>query len=353
MSNIVQAYVWTNSRHKSNDLLGLVALAEWSNDYGLAWPSIDRLKERLRFSDIRAARFMLRRIEGSGELLTLEHRGLHHTNVYLVTLPFAGRELSWILQNQLPVKRMGKSQADELAERILERRGFDIPPNIEIVEQGSLRSPFRRAENRNGDSGFTENENRNPRVENRNPGSGFQDQNRNPHVENRNGDSGNPLRSEEEGLNLRSSSLPHLRNGHGPKIVNGAAQLLVSLGVAPKIADELGKRPELSPAVVFVTAANLIAECEKSDRLEFGAGLLVHRLRSLPKTATVPELKTSPLAPKHHENCFGLECCNDADDRFGIVSKKGRFDAGSRSAAELVNLMGRWESRTEEDFRAR
>jgi hypothetical protein len=74
MSIKIMTAVWERSRSRGNDLLVLLALADWSNDDGESWPSLRQLADKARTSrqSVIAA---IGRIEQLGELKI--HRRAH------------------------------------------------------------------------------------------------------------------------------------------------------------------------------------------------------------------------------------------------------------------------------------
>jgi helix-turn-helix protein len=78
--------VWKHAKGvQGNDLVILLALADWSNDQGLCWPSISSLARKARVSE-RTARYALGRLETGNYLTRIEHHGRTHTNEYLLNL---------------------------------------------------------------------------------------------------------------------------------------------------------------------------------------------------------------------------------------------------------------------------
>ncbi|HZS19218.1 MAG TPA: helix-turn-helix domain-containing protein [Candidatus Udaeobacter sp.] len=67
MSIKVATQVWERSRHKSGNLLVLLALADHADDYGRAWPGIPRLARKARLSE-RHTRRCLNQLVATGEV---------------------------------------------------------------------------------------------------------------------------------------------------------------------------------------------------------------------------------------------------------------------------------------------
>jgi hypothetical protein len=64
----VMTKVWDNSRHKEGTLLVLLAIADFANDDGVAFPSMKVIAKKARMT-IRNAQLAVRRLERNGELV--------------------------------------------------------------------------------------------------------------------------------------------------------------------------------------------------------------------------------------------------------------------------------------------
>lgn len=73
--------VWENSKQRGNGLLLMLAIADFMNDYGEAWPSIDRLAEKTRCNRSTVID-MMKRCHSDGELDLEEGAGRNGTNRY-------------------------------------------------------------------------------------------------------------------------------------------------------------------------------------------------------------------------------------------------------------------------------
>lgn len=95
MSIAVMAYVWEHSSHGGNELLLLLAIADYADQFGIAWPSVATLAKRGRMSDRQAQR-IIARLEQAGELAISKAKGPKGTHRYQVrmigTLPLFGGE---------------------------------------------------------------------------------------------------------------------------------------------------------------------------------------------------------------------------------------------------------------------
>lgn len=74
MSVAVSALVWANGPTKAADRLMLLAIADNSDDYGLAWPGMERLAAKCCVGPD-AARATVRRLEAAGWLSTIRGGG--------------------------------------------------------------------------------------------------------------------------------------------------------------------------------------------------------------------------------------------------------------------------------------
>lgn len=83
MSVAVMSQVWSHSRHKGSELLLLIAIADFADDSGRAFPSITRLAQKVRLSP-RAVRMLIRRLEASGELTVERGCGRGRSSVYRI-----------------------------------------------------------------------------------------------------------------------------------------------------------------------------------------------------------------------------------------------------------------------------
>jgi hypothetical protein len=84
---------WRHSRAKGGDLLVLLGIADFSNDDGIAYPSVATLARKARLTPRNTQR-SIRRLVGLGELVVERGCGPHGTNLYRITLADAadGRE---------------------------------------------------------------------------------------------------------------------------------------------------------------------------------------------------------------------------------------------------------------------
>lgn len=78
--------VWQNGPAGQGELLVMLALADWCNDAGECWPSMDGIAEKARLSDARSARRIVRRLEADGWIEIDTGGGRHGCNKYVLKL---------------------------------------------------------------------------------------------------------------------------------------------------------------------------------------------------------------------------------------------------------------------------
>ena len=85
MSIYVMTHVWRTSNQSLGSLLVLLALADYSNDDGVSWPTIKSLTQKARLSETQVHR-VLRELQDAGELEIQSAAGPHGTNLYRVVV---------------------------------------------------------------------------------------------------------------------------------------------------------------------------------------------------------------------------------------------------------------------------
>lgn len=86
MSVRTMARVWELSQHRGNDLLMLLAIADFADDEGNAYPSVQTLAQKCRMK-ARNTTAILTAIRKSGELEVRPNEGPKGTNRYRIVLP--------------------------------------------------------------------------------------------------------------------------------------------------------------------------------------------------------------------------------------------------------------------------
>jgi hypothetical protein len=80
------ARVWDLSKHKGSDLLMMLAIADFSDDDGRAYPSVQTLATKCRISSTRHVNRILVVLRDSGELHVGISQGPRGTNLYRIVL---------------------------------------------------------------------------------------------------------------------------------------------------------------------------------------------------------------------------------------------------------------------------
>jgi hypothetical protein len=86
MSIRVMSSVWANSKQSGNDLLVLLALADFADDRGVAFPAVPTLAKKCRMTPRNANR-VLAALRGSGELQIDVSAGPRGANLYRICTP--------------------------------------------------------------------------------------------------------------------------------------------------------------------------------------------------------------------------------------------------------------------------
>ncbi len=79
MSIKVMTRIWEHAQHKGSALLLLLALADYANEEGICWPSIETLAAKIRMSERQTQR-MLRDLIVRGDVYAQAGRGRGHTS---------------------------------------------------------------------------------------------------------------------------------------------------------------------------------------------------------------------------------------------------------------------------------
>lgn len=89
MSVTTMARVWATSSHSGTELLMLLAIADFSDDDGRAYPAVATLAKKCRMTD-RNARMILANLRDSEELIVRFGEGPKGANQYLIADPLKG-----------------------------------------------------------------------------------------------------------------------------------------------------------------------------------------------------------------------------------------------------------------------
>jgi hypothetical protein len=80
--------VWEKSKQKGSALLLLLAIADFANDDGVAWPAVGTLADKIRM-DVRYTHRLLNQLVEDGELTIQERAGPHGCNLFTVKVGVA------------------------------------------------------------------------------------------------------------------------------------------------------------------------------------------------------------------------------------------------------------------------
>jgi hypothetical protein len=83
MSIRVMSLVWAHSQLSGSGLLTMLAIADWADDEGRAYPAINTLAKKCRLSE-RGTRYGVHQAERVGELLIEANAGPGGANLYRV-----------------------------------------------------------------------------------------------------------------------------------------------------------------------------------------------------------------------------------------------------------------------------
>jgi len=83
MSIKVMNLVWQSAPYRGNTLLTLLALADWSNDEGVAWPNLETLATKSRQS-IRSAQYAIEELAKDGVLSVIVNPGRGNRNEFVI-----------------------------------------------------------------------------------------------------------------------------------------------------------------------------------------------------------------------------------------------------------------------------
>jgi len=85
MSIEIMTRVWANSKQKGSALLLMVSIADYANERGVAYPSIETLARKVRMSE-RNVQLLLRKLEEAGEIAIKPNAGPAGCNLYRIIL---------------------------------------------------------------------------------------------------------------------------------------------------------------------------------------------------------------------------------------------------------------------------
>lgn len=86
MSIRVMTDVWDNGPEDRSELLVLLALADFADDHGRCWPSVETIGRKARMGE-RGVQKVLRRLEDAGWITTQVNGGRSGVNFYFIHNP--------------------------------------------------------------------------------------------------------------------------------------------------------------------------------------------------------------------------------------------------------------------------
>ena len=135
MSVRTMAAVWERSRQTGTHLLMLLAIADFADDEGRAYPSVPTLARKCRMKE-RNARYILAELVGSRELSVQTGKGPRGSNVYKIKLASLGMQQGAGVQAIAGVKQSAPTPCNTLP----------LPPATEcsqtIIEPSVNRQSF-------------------------------------------------------------------------------------------------------------------------------------------------------------------------------------------------------------------
>lgn len=131
--------VWDYSAQKGNDLLMLLAIADFADDDGNAYPAVSTLATKCRMKP-RNANLILAAIKASGELEVRQNEGPNGTNRYRIILPGSPLQVSTGVQKSTVCRNMSITPVETYPKPL--QVSTDKPSvNRQEPERGAARSP--------------------------------------------------------------------------------------------------------------------------------------------------------------------------------------------------------------------
>jgi len=129
------ARVWEKSRQAGSHLLMLLAIADFSDDDGNAYPAVQTLAQKCRMKP-RNANVIMAALRASGELEVRQNEGPRGTNLYRIVLD--GKPLQEItgVQRNAGVQRLAPSPAKACSKPL---QGLTDEPSVNHQEPSSSR----------------------------------------------------------------------------------------------------------------------------------------------------------------------------------------------------------------------
>ena len=104
MSLVTMNRIWDHAHHSGTNLVVLLALADRADEDGICWPGVDWIAQRARLQP-RQARNVLRSLECTGDLITINRKGgRHRTNLYIISAGLDDNEIANLLARRNDVE---------------------------------------------------------------------------------------------------------------------------------------------------------------------------------------------------------------------------------------------------------
>ena len=133
------ARVWEFSSHAGTDLLMLLAIADFADDDGNAYPAVPTLAAKCRMKP-RNCRYLLRSLEASGELSVVTNAGPNGANLYRINLDSLGMQHSAGVQSPAGMQHSAATPAKD-CRKPLQYSAAKPSVNHHEPERGVSRSP--------------------------------------------------------------------------------------------------------------------------------------------------------------------------------------------------------------------
>ena len=117
MSVLSMARVWESSQHAGSELLMLLAIADFSDDDGNAYPAVATLAAKCRMKP-RNCQYILRALEESGELSIRTNKGPAGSNLYRINFGALGVQHSAGVQSLAGVQHRAPGGATQCAKGV-------------------------------------------------------------------------------------------------------------------------------------------------------------------------------------------------------------------------------------------
>lgn len=140
MSHVITTHIWKHSQHKDSVLLLLLAIGDFADERGWAYPSAGTLAKMLRMTE-RNVRKLVDKAEASGELVVYnqvekEGSARHFSNVYFMPSPTSD-------ESQMPERISGytRRRSTSITTTVVSHGTLpNVPPDTTPMSHGTLPS---------------------------------------------------------------------------------------------------------------------------------------------------------------------------------------------------------------------